>query len=196
MASAKISLVRNKAKSVRERYPVASDFWQNWRPVERATLCFVIRGGEILLIRKKRGLGAGKINAPGGRLEPGESAREAAIRETQEELGVTPVGVEERGELSFQFVDGFSLHCTVFVASSCIGDPIETDEAIPHWTPLDQIPFHEMWADDIHWLPGIIQGATFRGFFHFDEEKMLTKEIFWSDNRMEQPFNEANIRKY
>ena len=46
--------------------------WQGWRADEHATLCFVIRGGEILLIRKLRGLGAGKINGPGGRLEPSD----------------------------------------------------------------------------------------------------------------------------
>ena len=40
--------------------------WNAWEPQQRATLLFVIHGGEILLIRKKRGLGAGKINGPGG----------------------------------------------------------------------------------------------------------------------------------
>jgi 8-oxo-dGTP diphosphatase len=93
---------------------------------------------------------------------------------------VTPVGVEERGQLHFQFVDGYALHCTVFVASDCIGEPIETDEAVPRWTSLSSIPFSEMWADDIHWLPGVINGGSFRGFFHFDGEQMLTNDVFWS----------------
>ena len=77
--------------------------WSTWKPTEYANLCFVMRGGQILLIRKKRGLGAGKINGPGGRLEKGETALESAIRETQEELGVTPTGLEHIGELFFQF---------------------------------------------------------------------------------------------
>ncbi len=51
-------------------------FWENWEPRERATLCFVRRENEVLLIRKKRGLGAGKINGPGGRIEPGETPAE------------------------------------------------------------------------------------------------------------------------
>lgn len=157
-----------------------SEFWETWQPTERATLCFVIRGGEILLILKKRGLGAGKINAPGGRIEPGESALAAAIRETQEELGVTPLGIDQRGELHFQFADGYALHCTVFVASDCLGEAIETDEAVPRWTPLNAIPYHEMWADDIHWLPGVIAGKKFRAFFHFDGDAMLTNDVMWS----------------
>jgi 8-oxo-dGTP diphosphatase len=53
--------------------------WSTWTPRDRAVLLFVIRGGQALLIRKKRGLGAGKINAPGGRIEAGESPEEAAV---------------------------------------------------------------------------------------------------------------------
>jgi hypothetical protein len=48
--------------------------WPRWTSVDRTTLLFVVAGGRILLIRKKRGLGAGKINGPGGRIEDGESA--------------------------------------------------------------------------------------------------------------------------
>ena len=155
------------------------EFWNNWQPRERATLCFLIEDGKILLIRKKRGFGAGKINAPGGRIEPGEEPHECAIRETCEEVGLTPAGVRNHGELHFQFTDGYSLHCTVFVANDYSGELIETDEALPIWTPLDSIPYEEMWADDIHWLPGVITGGTFRGYFHFDGEKMLSKHLVW-----------------
>ena len=155
------------------------DYWKTWEPRERATLCFLIQDGQILLIRKKRGLGAGKINGPGGRIEPGEKPHECAVRETSEEVGLTPLNVQNRGELHFQFADGYSLHCAVFVAHEFTGDLIETDEALPIWTPLDSIPYDEMWADDIHWLPGVIAGGTFRGYFHFDGEKMLSKHLLW-----------------
>ena len=104
--------------------------WDNWQPQVRATLLFILRGSErgreVLLIRKKRGLGAGKINGPGGKMDPGESAAECAIRETKEELGVTAGDPIERGRLCFQFVDGFSIHCTVFVATKFTGRAVET----------------------------------------------------------------------
>jgi 8-oxo-dGTP diphosphatase len=151
--------------------------WLNWTPREIATLCFIRDGGQLLLILKKRGLGAGKINAPGGRLEPGETALQAAIRETQEEVGVTPRAPEKRGELFFQFADGYSLFCSVFLAHGCDGDLIETDEAKPIWTQIDAIPFHEMWADDAHWLPIVIDGKSFRGWFEFDDETMLSHNV-------------------
>ena len=151
--------------------------WSDWIPRETAALCFIREGDQLLLIRKKRGLGAGKINAPGGRLEPGEPAYEAAIRETQEEVGVTPHQVEKRGELYFQFQDGYSLHCTVFIANGCSGTLIETDEADPFWCDLQTLPYDEMWADDRLWLPLMIAGINFRGYFVFDCETMLSHQI-------------------
>ena len=158
-----------------------NDYWSQWKPQESATLCFVIRGDEILLILKKRGLGAGKINAPGGRLEPGEAALDAAIRETQEELQITPRELVKRGELHFQFTDGYSLHCTVFFAYDHDGEATETEEAVPAWTPLENIPYEKMWEDDRHWLPGAIAGQSFLGYFHFDGDKMVTKTMIWDN---------------
>lgn len=151
--------------------------WPTWCPQQRATLLFVIQDGRILLIHKKRGLGAGNINGPGGRLEPGETAQECAVRETQEELGITAVGVAACGELYFQFVDGFALHCAVFRAGGYTGEPHETDEAIPLWAPLDAIPFDRMWADDRHWIPLMLARQPFTGYFLFDGPRMLDHRL-------------------
>jgi 8-oxo-dGTP diphosphatase len=144
----------------------------NWRPREEGTLCFVIQDGQILLIEKKRGLGAGKVNGPGGRLEKGETAEQAAIRETQEEVGITPTGVQWAGELRFQFRDGYSLHCTVYRASGWEGELVETAEAKPFLVRTDQIPYGRMWADDEQWMPRLLAGEKFRGWFEFDGERM------------------------
>jgi 8-oxo-dGTP diphosphatase len=152
---------------------VAEIDWTTWVPQDRATLLFVVEQDRILLIEKKRGLGAGKVNAPGGRIEPGEAPIDAAVRELQEELGVRASGVVEHGELSFHFVDGYLLHCHVFRADACLGEPIETDEAKPLWTPLDAIPFARMWADDALWLPVLLARERFRGRFVFDGDRML-----------------------
>lgn len=153
--------------------------WTDWTPKERAILCFIVKDGRVLLIRKKRGLGAGKINAPGGKLEPGESPLQAAIRETQEEICVTPMQLEERGILHFQFTDGYSLFCTVFLARDLDGHPAETDEATPFWWKIEEVPYDDMWEDDRHWLPRMLDGTAgyFHAWFEFDGERMLSKEV-------------------
>jgi 8-oxo-dGTP diphosphatase len=151
--------------------------WQTWEARDLATLVFVVREGRILLIRKKRGLGAGKINGPGGRLERGESPLDCAVREVQEELRTTPTGLEMCGENRFQFVDGYSIHVYVFRATGCDAEPQETEEAAPIWAPTQRIPYEEMWEDDELWLPLVLRGRRFSGRFIFDGDAMLDHEV-------------------
>lgn len=147
--------------------------WHEWRPAQRATLVFVVEADRILLIRKKRGLGAGKINGPGGRIDPGETPLQCAVRETREEVGIEPLDVRASGEHAFQFVDGLSLHVHVFRAARFTGRLQETDEATPMWYRLDEIPYHEMWEDDRYWLPLVLDGRPFFGRWLFDADRLL-----------------------
>ena len=153
--------------------------WSTWMPNMRANLVFIVEDGRVLLIHKKTGLGAGKINGPGGKLEAGETPLEAAIREVEEELCIIPEALEEMGVLRFAFRDGLHLHCTVFRSGGFRGEPTETIEAKPEWFDFDRIPYDRMWADDIHWLPGMLQGKKFDAWFEFDEESMLAHRIDW-----------------
>lgn len=151
--------------------------WITWAPTMRGTLLFVLRDDHALLIHKKRGLGAGKINAPGGKIDPGETALAAAEREVLEEVGVVALGSEEVGELSFQFIDGLRLHVRVFVARDHRGEPIETDEAVPMWVPFAALPYEQMWADDRVWMPWLLRGERFSLRALFDGDVMLDHEI-------------------
>ncbi len=151
--------------------------WDAWEPSETAVICYIVKDNKILLIHKKTGLGKGKINAPGGRIEPGEMPEEAAVRETQEETGLTPLHLKHRGTLSFIFTNGYSLKGFVYFADDFSGELKETDEADPFWQPIHEIPYDEMWEDDRHWLPGAIEGKFMNGKFIFDEDTMLSKRI-------------------
>jgi hypothetical protein len=54
---------------------------------------------------------------------------------------------------------------------------IETDEAKPFWTELSKIPYNQMWQDDPHWLPLVVDGTKFRGFFVFEVEQLLNYKV-------------------
>lgn len=151
--------------------------WEHWIPKENATLIFVRMDGMVLLIRKLKGMGAGLVNGPGGRIEPGETPKQGAIREAQEELCITPLGVEEVGELWFQFTDGYSLRCHVFTATSYEGVPTQTVEAIPIWVDERHMPYDQMWADDRLWYPLVLEGRPFLGRFLFDGSTLLGCEM-------------------
>lgn len=163
--------------------PLCEPFPLDWKPNMIANLAFMVdqENQQVLLIHKKTGLGAGKINGPGGKLEAGETALESAIRELEEELHITPTDLEEMGVLYFQFVQGLALHCTVFRGYHFDGSPTETREAKPEWFPFDKIPFERMWADDILWLPQMLDGKKFDAWFHFDDEVMTGHHIDWRE---------------
>ncbi len=146
--------------------------------MERATLLFVVQGSRILLIRKRRGLGQGKLNGPGGRIEAGETPREAAVREVEEELRIEALDPRPAGELSFQFLDGYALQVFVFRSTAFRGEPRATSEAIPIWADIERIPFDEMWQDDRYWLPLLIRETPFRGRFVFEGETMVEGETW------------------
>jgi len=151
--------------------------WDSWKAKDPATLVFVFRANEILLIHKKTGLGKGKINAPGGRVDPGETPEQGAVRECREELGITVSNLEYCGEHKFQFVDGYSIHVWVYRTREFEGVPTESREAAPLWVPMDQVPYDRMWEDDRLWLPMLIRGERFKTRWIFDGDKMLDSDI-------------------
>src|SRR5690554_2944487 len=51
-------------------------------------LAVVARNGQVLLVRRAKPPDRGMWGFPGGRIEPGETAAEAAVRELREETGV------------------------------------------------------------------------------------------------------------
>ena len=53
-----------------------------------AVIGVVVRGGEVLLVRRANQPDAGKWAFPGGKIEPGEPVQAAAAREVVEETGV------------------------------------------------------------------------------------------------------------
>ena len=137
-----------------------------------ATLCAIIMDGRILLQRKAAGrFGEGKWNGAGGKLEPGEDPIDGVIREVLEETGLRVRGPRRHGVLDHYFGDrsapAWSVH--VFSATEFDGEPVGGEEGELRWFPLGEIPYGEMWEDDLYWLPLLLEGRDFDGSFYFDE---------------------------
>jgi 8-oxo-dGTP pyrophosphatase MutT (NUDIX family) len=139
-------------------------------------LVFILRGNEVLLAMKKRGLGAGKWNGPGGKVKGKETPEEAAIRETEEEVGLKVKNLAPRGVV--EFVGGSNPdvnRCFIFVTSAFKGEPVETEEMRPRWFPIEALPYDEMWEDDRHWLHGVLKGGTVRLRCYFTDDNRIQR---------------------
>lgn len=154
--------------------------------MQKATLVFLLRGNpptEILLGLKKSGLGEGKWNGFGGKVEPNESVASAAARELREECGIEvdtqdlqPVA---RIEFYFPYKPEWDQIVDAFIAHAWRGEPSESREMIPRWFDVGAIPYDTMWADDVRWLPLVLQGKRVEAKFTFqaDNETVDAAEI-------------------
>lgn len=147
-------------------------------PIRQATLVFLIKNNQILLAMKKRGFGEGRWNGVGGKPMIDETIVDAAIRETEEEIKVTPKQLKKVATLNFYFpkLDRFrnwDQQVIVFFVEEWEGEPTETEEMAPKWFLQSHLPFSEMWPDDIHWLPKVLQGNIIEAEFRFNKELNL-----------------------
>lgn len=108
-------------------------------------------GFEVLLTRRSQELRQhkGEISFPGGRMDPGETATETALREASEEVGLDPSLVTVVGELS---------HVNTVVSMSYIIPKVALLES-----PVPLSP-QTMEADKVMWVP--LNELTAPGTYH------------------------------
>lgn len=95
-----------------------------------------VRGGRVLAVRKRD---TERFMLVGGKPEPGESAEEAAVRETREEVGLEVDDLRLLGvfESAAANEPGHRLRSTVYTAH-LPGEPVPAAEiAEVRWIPLD-----------------------------------------------------------
>lgn len=145
----------------------------------QTTLLILRNDNKILLARKKRGFGFGKWNGVGGKVEEKETPEEAMIRETQEEISVTPIEYEKIGII--RFVEYIKEELTtndmhLYIATKWQGVPKESEEMQPKWFSINNLPWEEMFSDDKYWLPLVLKGKKLDAFFEYDKNWNLQKQ--------------------
>lgn len=162
-------------------------------PLPRVCVVYLLRrdadASRVLLGRKKKGLGEGKLVAPGGKLEPGESPVDAAVREVEEEVGlrVDAADLREAGVIDYLFPSKpeWSQQSHVFVTERWSGELRGSDELDARWFTVARVPLARMWADARHWLPEVLDGASVAAGFTFasDRETVATARVRFTEQR-------------
>jgi mutator protein MutT len=143
-------------------------------PIKELTLGYLVNDDQVLLAMKKRGFGEGKYNGVGGKLKADETKEEALIRETEEEIGVTPKKFEEIALLDFYYPGkgegGEISRVYVYLITEWEGEITESEEMKPRWFNKSSLPFEKMWAPDKVWFLKALDGETLAGDFYFDQD--------------------------
>jgi len=103
------------------------------RPIA-AVIAVVVRGRDVLLVRRINPPDAGLWGFPGGKIEPGETLADAAQRELLEETGVTASAgaVLDALDVLDRDAGGVLRHHFILVAVACQwrgGEPVAADDA-------------------------------------------------------------------
>ncbi len=153
-------------------------------------LGIIHKNDQVLLGMKKRGFGAGRWNGYGGKVLEGENIEDALCREVAEEAGIELTNVAKHGVIDFELQDtGDVFEVNIYKISDYKGEPKETEEMLPQWFKIEELPFDKMWPTDVHWIPLLLEGKKFKGGVILDKQssaeyasKVISKNIFVVEN--------------
>ena len=145
------------------------------------TLLIIFKDNKVLLGEKKRGFAKGTLIGIGGKQDPGETNEQAMVRETQEEIGVTPIDYRLIGEIFFDTWykgEHVNMRLNIYTCDKFAGEVTETDEMKPGWYDIDNVPYDRMLQDDLLWMPMAIAGKKFKGNVVFNQDLVLQNHHF------------------
>ena len=116
------------------------------------TLCYLENDREEYLmlhrVKKKNDINHDKWIGVGGGFEHGESPEEGALRETQEETGLTLTDCRFRGIVTFDCEGQETLYMHLFTASGWTGELTDCDEGELEWMPKEKVYDLPIWEGD------------------------------------------------
>lgn len=128
--------------------------------MQRVTNCVLRKGNQVLLLQKPR---RGWWVPPGGKMEFGESIKDACIREFREETGIYIKNPKIKGIFTFIMIDNASVQSEwmmfTFVADEFEGHIVdECEEGILEWKDISELNTLPMAEGDHHIIDYMLHG--------------------------------------
>lgn len=146
-----------------------------------ATLCYIRKDAHTLMVhrvKKKNDMHAGKWNGLGGKLEPGETPEECAIREIWEESGLMVKNLILKGFLTFPAFDGQEDWYTfLFVIDDFDGQLIDSPEGRLQWVPDSELLDLNLWSGDRIFIPWLDRPEFFSGKFIYQNKELVDHDV-------------------
>ena len=119
--------------------------------VKNSTLCYIEKDNKYLMLHrvvKKDDVNKDKWIGVGGQFEFGESPEDCVLREVREETGYTLTSYQYRGLVTFVFADVEMEFMSLFTADGFEGEPIECNEGVLEWVPIEDVWKLNLWEGD------------------------------------------------
>lgn len=160
--------------------------------IKLATLVYVRHQGKTLMlhrIKKANDMHAGKWNGLGGKLLPGETPEQCAIREVQEESGLTLINPVLRGIITFPgFNEDQDWYCFLFIGREFTGALIDSPEGALAWIDDDALLDLPLWPGDRIFIPWLDVDAFFSGRFTYVDGQLQDHDaVFYSPQEVVKP---------
>ena len=155
------------------------------------TLVYVKKDCHTLMIhriRKQGDIHWGKWNTLGGKLEPGETPEECAVREVFEESGLHISDPGLRGMLTFPAFDGVDdWYVFVFVATEFDGELLEQSaEGDLAWIEDRKLCDLELWEGDRIFMEWLDQGRFFSGKLEYGNDGLVAHSVVFHERPPEK----------
>lgn len=149
--------------------------------MKQMTLCYLQRDGKYLMLHRtknKNDINEGKWIGVGGKLEPGETPYECALREIKEETGYRAKSCEFRGIVVFSYNDNPPEEMYLYTCTDFEGQEIICDEGDLAWIDEDKLFDLNLWEGDKIFIDLVRSGKSgFHLTLNYDDDKLLGHKL-------------------
>lgn len=109
------------------------------KPIRKAVRCYLIENDKVVATKYKEGnQKVGYYDIPGGKIEKGETSKEAAIREMKEETGLTITNLKYKGNMIIEYPNR-TFDFDVFITNKYMGKTQEFKENTSEWININEL---------------------------------------------------------